>query len=63
MPPSIPDPKYSYGFEEDDNGNLIPHEHIAADTRISQDVSSVKENVSYLQCIWTSDLMNRREFR
>ncbi|CAF1351377.1 unnamed protein product [Adineta ricciae] len=45
LPPSIPDPKYSYGFEEDDDGNLIPHDQITADTRTSQDVSNVKENV------------------
>jgi hypothetical protein len=24
VPPSIPDPKFAYGFEEDDGGKLVP---------------------------------------
>lgn len=24
LPPSIPDPKFAYGFEEDDAGTLVP---------------------------------------
>ena len=63
MPPSIPDPKYSYGFEEDDDGNLIPHDRMTVDTKISQDLSTVKENVCDVQCIGMSELMNRSEFR
>jgi hypothetical protein len=35
LPPSIPDPKSSYGFEEDDNGNLVAHEPPSADPDFS----------------------------
>ncbi|UJR37251.1 hypothetical protein I4U23_029960 [Adineta vaga] len=45
LPPSIPDPKYSYGFEEDEEGNLIPHDKNMADNREVQDLPTIKDNV------------------
>jgi hypothetical protein len=31
LPPSIPDPKFAYGFEEDDTGKLVPQQPPARD--------------------------------
>ncbi|CAF0774130.1 unnamed protein product [Adineta steineri] len=40
LPPSIPDPKYSYGFEQDEDGNLVPHQPVFLDQDIDQDFSN-----------------------
>jgi len=41
LPPSIPDPKSSYGFEEDDNGNLVAHQPPSEDPDFSNPTVTV----------------------
>ena len=58
VPPSIPDPKFAYGFEEDTGGKLVPQKPPTRDGSIgpafynpSTNVREIQTKKSMLMCV------------